>query len=104
MTVYGSFGILLPSVKESLYPVPISTVFARQRQAPGALVAFFTVPLAPIAALAADLAMPGVAFLHHGLPAKRIPIALTAAWTSILAQERFQRHAGLATGKAVQLF
>jgi hypothetical protein len=48
--------------------------------------------------------MPGVAFLYHSLPAERIPIALTAAWTTILVQKRFEWHTLVATGKLVQLF
>jgi hypothetical protein len=104
MIVYAFLGILSCSVKETRHFVLVSTVLARQRDAIGTLVAVFAVPLAPIAALAADLAVPGIAFLHYGLPAKGIPVALTTAWAVILVQELLQRHACVAAGKLVQLF
>jgi hypothetical protein len=53
----------------------------------GALVAALAVPLPPIATLAAHLTMPGAAILYYVVPAKRIPIASTAFWTKVHAQQ-----------------
>jgi hypothetical protein len=104
MIVCAFLGILFPSVKETRQLVLVSAMFARQRDAIATLVAPFAVPLAPIAALVADGAVPRIALLHDGLPAKRVPIALPTPGTAILVQKLFQRHLRVATRQFVQLF
>lgn len=53
----------------------------------GTLVAALAVPLPPVAALAAHLTMPGAAILYYVVPAEGIPIASTAFWTDVHAQQ-----------------
>jgi hypothetical protein len=104
MIVYAFFGILFLSVKKVCHFVLVSTVLARQRDTIGALVASCAVPLAPIAALVTDGAVPRMVLRHYGLPAERIPIALPTIGTAILVQKLSQRHLCLGTRQFVQLF
>jgi uncharacterized glyoxalase superfamily metalloenzyme YdcJ len=55
----------------------------------GALIAALAMPLPPVAALAADLTMPGAAILYYAVPAEGIPIASTAFRAKIHAQQLF---------------
>ena len=81
-----SGAVILSPVQNSLV---IATVFARHGDAIGALVAAPTVPLPPIAALAAHFAVPGAASLYYAAPAEGIPIASTAFRAKVCAQQRF---------------
>ena len=70
-------------------PFIVPAMLARHGDAIGALVAALAVPLLPIAALAAHLAMPSAATLHYAVPAEGIPISATAFWTDVRAQQLF---------------
>ena len=76
-------------------------MLARHGDAIGALVAVLTVPLPPIAALAAHLTMPGTASLFHTVEAKGVPVGLTALPAKILAQQLLEGHALVSTGQSV---
>ena len=65
----------------------VPTMLAGHGDAIGALVAALAVPLPPVAALAAHLTMPGAAILYYVVPAEGIPIASTAFWTDVHAQQ-----------------
>jgi hypothetical protein len=62
-------------------------MLARHGDAIGTLVATLAVPLPPVAALAANLTMPGAAILYYAVPAEGIPIASTAYRAKVRAQQ-----------------
>jgi hypothetical protein len=70
-------------------PLIVPAVLARHGDAIGALVAALAVPLSPIAALAANLTMPGAASLYYAVPAEGIPVAPTAFQAEVHAQQLF---------------
>ena len=78
-----------------------SAMLAGHGDAIGALVAALAVPLPPVAALAAHLTMPGAASLYDVVPAEGIPIAFTAFWTKVHAQQLLKRHTLVPTGQLV---
>ena len=82
-------------------------MLTRQRDAIRTLVVALAVPLAPIAALVAYLAMAGVTMLDHGIPAKRVPIRLATFPTHIIPEKLTERDRFTLAGQFVlfcQLF
>jgi hypothetical protein len=47
-------------------------------------------PLSPISACVADLAMPGAVVLNDFIPAKRIPVYLSTFTACVLVDEQYQ--------------
>ena len=68
-----------------------TAVLARKRGAIRTLVAALAVPLPPIPALIAYLAVPGAVILDHSPPAEGIPVHFTAFTTGIIVEQLPER-------------
>ena len=69
----------------------------------GAFIALLAVPLAPISTLPAYFTVPGITILDHSIPAKRVPVYLTAFVAFIIPYQFFEWHLFAAAWQFVRL-